>query len=929
MSATGRTKLKLPPKIKSKLVKYQRRIWVVKLVEGLCAAALGLVLSWIVVFLLDRFYDTTAFQRTVILLVGTVGLALWLPYVCHRWVWKSRRLEQVARMLKVNHPRLGDYLLGIIELVHDSNFENNSEALTRAALVQAEKETADKDFVNDVPYAKHRRWAVIAGVPLLLALVAWLSVPEASGNAFARWLMPWKNIDRFTFTRLESLPDQLILPQAEPTKLEAVLTDESRWNPVSGSAWIGGHKIESKQSDKKFEFALPPFQEAGQIKVRIGDVLKPIKVEPHPRPELVSLTAVVDLPDYLQRTENVRTEIRGGGLSFLTGSNVSLEAGASRPLDSAALDGEFVNVEMDLMKTGVIAISDDREIELSWKDELGLTAKTPLKLKLRAAEDESPTLFCRQLEKKRVIMVKDVLSFAVDAADDFGLKTVGLEWTGQPDANSAAEPADGQKIVFAGNPEATRVDEMTATFSPKSEKIEPQTIRLRVYAEDYLPDRKRVYSQPYMISVLSEEDHAVWLTNRMNDWLKRGIENYERERTLYKRNVELRNLTPEELDRSETRRQIESQAVAEKTQAQQLSALTKAGVKLIEDAAANDQFSSNHLETLAEMMERLQKIHENRMPSVSDLLKKAAQAAASAQSSSKAKAEAGKPSEGDPQSGQSKQPSESDQEASDKPPEKSGDGDSKDSPKSVIDDPSKKSPKSGDDQKTDPDDDAQPATPSISMKESSMDVEDDSKEEEEDQDQEAKPASKSKLTLPSVTLNDPEKKEAGACPAGQKMDDAVDEQEELLAEFEAVMDELQELISNLEGSTFVKRLKAMSRRELVMARDVNDTTLKGFGANQKELKAATVARAKLLAKRQRAHESTLQTIEDDLEAYSNRVQQGKFKTVLAEMRKLDAVKETGVVAERIVANEPGTSIVQAEFLADTFDRWAEQLVGPG
>ena len=215
------------------------------------------------------------------------------------------------------------------------------------------------------------------------------------------------------------------------------------------------------------------------------------------------------------------------------------------------------------------------------------------------------------------------------------------------------------------------------------------------------------------------------------------------------------------------------------------------------------------------------------------------------------------------------------------------------------------------------------------MKESSMDVEDDSKEEEEDQDQEAKPASKSKLSLPSVTLNDPDKKKAGACPAGQKMDDAVDEQEELLAEFEAVMDELQELISNLEGSTFVKRLKAMSRRELVMARDVNDTTLKGFGANQKELKAATVARAKLLAKRQRAHESTLQTIEDDLEAYSNRVQQGKFRTVLAEMRDLDAVKETGVVAERIVANEPGTSIVQAEFLADTFDRWAEQLVGPG
>ena len=161
------------------------------------------------------------------------------------------------------------------------------------------------------------------------------------------------------------------------------------------------------------------------------------------------------------------------------------------------------------------------------------------------------------------------------------------------------------------------------------------------------------------------------------------------------------------------------------------------------------------------------------------------------------------------------------------------------------------------------------------------------------------------------------------------MDEAVDAQEELLAEFESVMEELQKLISDLEGSTFVKRLKAMSRREIVMARDVNDTTLKAFGSSQKELKPATVDRAKLLAKRQRAHESTLQIIEDDLEAYANRVQQGKFKTVLAEMRDLSAVKQTGVVAERIIANEPGTSIAQAEYLADTFDRWAEQLVGPG
>jgi hypothetical protein len=353
--------------------------------------------------------------------------------------------------------------------------------------------------------------------------------------------------------------------------------------------------------------------------------------------------------------------------------------------------------------------------------------------------------------------------------------------------------------------------------------------------------------------------------------------------------------------------------------------LTESGTKLIEDATRNDQFSSNHLETLAEMMQRLQDIHDNRMPSVSDLLKKAAEAAASAPSQQTAAklGEAGEAGEGEPKNGQPNANS----KPGDPAEQPAEGGDLKEGAKSVSDDPSLKTPKSKGRKAEDPDSE-KPKVPTISMKESSMDIEDPDEEEEADE-AEAAPAPKPKFTLPAVTLNDPNKKDAAACPAGEQMDEAIDEQEELLAEFESVMDELQKLISDLEGSTFVKRFKAMSRRELVMARDVNDSTLKGFGVSKSELKPTTIDRAKLLSKRQRAHESNLQIIEDDLQAYSNRVQKGKFKTVLAEMRDLSAVKQTGVVAERITSNEPGTSIAQAEFLADTFDRWAEQLVGPG
>jgi hypothetical protein len=50
---------------------------------------------------------------------------------------------------------------------------------------------------------------------------------------------------------------------------------------------------------------------------------------------------------------------------------------------------------------------------------------------------------------------------------------------------------------------------------------------------------------------------------------------------------------------------------------------------------------------------------------------------------------------------------------------------------------------------------------------------------------------------------------------------------------------------------------------------------------------------------------------------------------LEEMQSTNVVKQVGIVADRLVTNEAGTSVAHAEWLADTFDRWAEQLVGPG
>ena len=891
-------KLELPEQTKSKLLEFRRRVWTVKLIEGVCAALFGLLLSYLLVLVLDRFLDTSAWLRGAILVTGSLGLAVWFPWVCHRWVWRSRRMEQVARMLKITHPRLGDYLLGIVELVQTPDLQGTSESLCRAALAQADRETRDKDLRDAVPFPRHRQWLWTAAMPLGLMVLALLLVPAASWNAMQRWLLPWQPIDRYTFTTLEPLPDSLVVPVAEPVEFAATLAPDSRWKPDSGAVWLGSHQVLADSEAGRYQFRLPPITASGEAHVRIGDVRRSIELDPQPRPELSELIATIQLPDYLQRAEPIERPIRGGGLTTVSGSRVGITATATRELKSAKVNGNETSVSGAVLNVPAVLVDETPTLELEWFDALGLSAKSPLQLKLRTVADEEPSIQCRDLEQQRVLMERDVLTFTVDAADDYGIQRIGMTWQGKPAPGSAATAAVGEKLVMAGDPYATELNQVACTFSPASEGIAPQAIQLRLFVEDYLPGREPIYSPVYTVFVLSEDEHAIWMTRRLDEWFKQALEVYEREQQLFQRNVEMRGLPAAELDRPETRRKIEAQAAAETAQARRLDALTEKGTNLVQEASRNENFGVDHLEKLASMMQQLKEIHENRMPSVADLLKQAASAAS---------AEPGK-------AGQAETPSGEKISVTDAPTNQGqaqGAGGGADPPK---DEPESEPTKA----------------PSISLKESSMNAPDEKSKDE--QAAPPSPPSSPSLKLPSVTLDALPDKGAGgdeSCPAGNQMQAAVEAQEALLAEFQKVAEELQKLISNLEGSTFVKRLKALSRHELVLANDVSRTSLIGFGEEVQQVAETTRTRTEMLAERQRAYIGTTENVVEDLSAYLTRNPDGKYKTVLEEMQSTNVVKQVGIVADRLVTNEAGTSVAHAEWLADTFDRWAEQLVGPG
>jgi hypothetical protein len=96
----------LPPILETKLADFRRRVWIVKLAEGLLAAVFGIALSYLLVFVLDRFLETPAWLRLALLIGGAATLGLGLPLKWHRWVWRQRRLEDAARLLRRTFPRL-------------------------------------------------------------------------------------------------------------------------------------------------------------------------------------------------------------------------------------------------------------------------------------------------------------------------------------------------------------------------------------------------------------------------------------------------------------------------------------------------------------------------------------------------------------------------------------------------------------------------------------------------------------------------------------------------------------------------------------------------------------------------------------------------------------------------------------------------------
>ncbi|MSR66856.1 MAG: hypothetical protein EXS24_05735, partial [Pedosphaera sp.] len=170
----------LPPELRGQFEVLEKRLWLVDTMLAIGGTICGLALSYALLFVSDRFWDTSTTVRLLLTASGlTVGVYLSLFWL-KNWVFNRRDTRKLSAIVQKYYPRLGDRLLGIVELSEqDKNRGEVSEGLRQASIEQVSKEAVRFNFRAVVAMRKANLSICGAVVLLLIGLTPMMLVPTA------------------------------------------------------------------------------------------------------------------------------------------------------------------------------------------------------------------------------------------------------------------------------------------------------------------------------------------------------------------------------------------------------------------------------------------------------------------------------------------------------------------------------------------------------------------------------------------------------------------------------------------------------------------------------------------------------------------------------------------------------------------------------
>ncbi len=674
-STSKKDQIPIPEDLRKQLAEFQRALWRIKITEAVLAGIFGLIISFLLVFLLERFFPIPPIFRLAILLAGTSLAAIFAPYWVRHWVYGHRREEQLARLISQKFPKLGDRLLGIVELQdqHETR-EALSPELREAAMIHVANQAAKRDMTEALPYSRHKKLAIGVGAAVTAVILGFAMAPKAGNNALKRWIMPLSDTEHYTFTQFDTsqMPDPLVVPLGEAFTFSAPLKSNSDEKPETARAryneqdWVEATLSE----DNTYRFDFTGQEVRGKISLEAGDASLSINVSPNIRPEVNSFEALVTLPDYLQ-LEPRNVDLRTGSLNALEGSKVILKGSFTReiesatahfsaealeefePVDAAApLEAETpdqlaeaeekakadekalanateipaprdlkLNIEGQSVSTEAIELGEfHASIPFTWKDVMGLEGADSFKVGIETSKDMAPSAYIQGIERNIIILPEETLEFQILSEDDFGLQEIGIAWEGEVTKATEGKPANGSLILQKGSPSSTRLSD-EVIFSPQTYGITPQKIQLMAYTMDYKIGRGIIFSEPINVYILTREEHAQILKSRfdriiseLEDAARKELANLDLNERLDK------TQSAEELQNDENQQKLAKAQEEEAKNAEKMKEIAKKMEEVFKDAARNGELDDKTMKDMADAMQNMKELGEEDLPEVESKL---------------------------------------------------------------------------------------------------------------------------------------------------------------------------------------------------------------------------------------------------------------------------------------------------------------------
>ncbi|MGC8830336.1 MAG: hypothetical protein ACP5TE_11225 [Verrucomicrobiia bacterium] len=619
----------LPPEIRKQFDLLERRLWLVDTVIAVSGSLAGLIAAFLILFISDRLWDTPNLLRAVITFGGIAVVVYFASFWVKHWILRRRDIRSMARIVQKHYQRLGDRLLGIVELADEQKlYPNISKSLVRAAINQVANEAVKYDFTAAVALRKPKIYCLFSLILFIFALLPFLLIPEAGANTLTRLLLPLSSVQRFTFVNIEGLPDKLVVPHGEAFEIEFGIRRRQLTPPFGASCQFGDQPvIKGVVNNERVVFKIPGISQKGVLKVRVGDAKKLIAIEPAFRPQLREITARITYPGYLNYP-NTTITIQGNRLGVINGGKVGIEGIFTREIKEVrCIDDNslFVNTNGNTVYIGSFEVTNDIKLSLNWVDKLGLSAKSPFTLEILSVKDAAPMVELPEFPRQMAVLEDELIPIKIFARDDYGVKQIGVKLECLLPQTDEAQAARLSYAVTNGGYQS-RTLEGVYQFSPAIYQLPPGSlVNLRATAVDYYPQRAESESALHRIYVLSKEEHAKFIFEQFEK-IRNAIEELARQQeNLVGETRQTMSKPPDKLMESETTKQIGDQTSEQKEYQRQLERLSQETLKILKEAMRNSAIPENLLKDWANNVEEMQQIASEKMQPAANSLDSARQ----------------------------------------------------------------------------------------------------------------------------------------------------------------------------------------------------------------------------------------------------------------------------------------------------------------